>query len=130
MVISVLLLLWHGWRSAHKRLMLWPLAVSIVTPLCVEGLKRITHFPRPDGEPTGFPSGHTTYAFGLAWLLTLAYPRLSPLWFGITVAIGWSRMEGLAHYPYQVLCGGILGTLIGWGTSHFIDDKQPKSARE
>lgn len=117
---AVLLLLWHGWRSAGKRLLWWPLAVSLATFLCVEGLKRATRLPRPEGEPTGFPSGHTTFAFALAWLLSLAFPRLRPLWFGVAVCIGWSRMEGLAHFPYQILCGAILGTLIGWSVPRFI----------
>lgn len=121
--VAAVLLLWRGWRTPGRRLMWWPLAVSLGTFLCVEGLKRATRLPRPDGEATGFPSGHTTFAFALAWLLSLAYPRLRPLWFGAAVSIGWSRMEGLAHFPYQVLCGAVFGTLIGWGVSHFIPSR-------
>lgn len=118
--VAAVLLLRHGWRSSGRRLLWWPFAVSLGTFLCVEGLKRATRLPRPDGEPTGFPSGHTTFAFALAWLLSLVCPRLRPLWFGVAVCIGWSRMEGLAHFPYQVLCGVVLGTLIGWCISYFI----------
>lgn len=120
MAVAAVLLLRRGWVSARRRLLWWPIAVSLGTVVCVEGLKRATHQPRPDGEPTGFPSGHTTFAFALAWLLSFVFPKLRPLWFGVAVCIGWSRMEGLAHFPYQVLCGAVLGTLIGWSTNYFI----------
>jgi membrane-associated phospholipid phosphatase len=117
--LALVLLLWRGTRG-QKWLLWWPLLVAVLTPLCVEGLKRATRLPRPDGDPSGFPSGHTTFAFGLAWLLTQVYPRGTPLWFAVAVAIGWSRVEGHAHFPYQVLCGAFFGTVIGWLISHKI----------
>jgi len=86
----------------------------------VEVLKRATGLPRPDGDPTGFPSGHTTFSFAIAWLLTQTNPKLAPLWYAVAVAIGWSRVEGDAHFPYQVLCGAVLGTLLAWGISRFL----------
>ncbi len=117
--LSLILLLWRGARE-NRRFFWWVGLVSLLTPLCIEGLKRLTRLPRPDGDPTGFPSGHTTVSFALAWLLMQAYPRGTPLWFAVAVAIGWSRVEGHAHFPYQVLCGACLGTLVGWGISHKI----------
>ena len=116
-VLAAVLLLWRGARTPDKRLLWWPIAVGAITFASVEGLKRLTLLPRPDGEPTGFPSGHTTFSFALAWLMTQVYPRLAPLWYGVAVAIGWARMEGLAHFPYQVLSGAVLGTAIGYGIS-------------
>lgn len=118
--VALVLLLRQGWRAPGRRLLWWPLAAGLATFLCVEGLKRATALPRPDGAPTGFPSGHTTFAFALAWLLSLACPRLRLLWYGVAVWIGWARMEGLAHFPYQVLWGAVLGTLIGWGVSRAV----------
>ena len=125
--LALILLVWRGARG-QKYLFWWPALVAALTPLCVEGLKRLTRLPRPDGDPTGFPSGHTTFAFALAWLLTRVYPRLTPLWFAVAVAIGWSRVEGHAHFPYQVLCGALLGTGIGALVSHKIA-KPPSGAR-
>lgn len=122
--LTAALLLWRAFRAGPKRLLWWPPAVALVCGLCVEGLKRTTHWPRPDGAPTGFPSGHTTFAFALAFLLTQTHPRLAPLWYGVAVAIGWSRVEGDAHFPYQVLCGAALGTLVGWGVS-----RPPRASR-
>lgn len=111
-VASVLLLAFSRVRR-DQRCLEWLLRVALATVLSVEGLKSLTGLPRPDGHPTGFPSGHTTAMFALAWLLARIHPRLSPLWFAVAVSVGWARMEGKAHFPYQVICGAILGTIIG-----------------
>ena len=118
--LAAILVLWHGLRGGPKRLLWWPPAVALGSGLCVEVLKRGTGLPRPDGDPTGFPSGHTTFSFALAWLLTQTHPRLAPLWYAVAVGIGWSRVEGDAHFPYQVLCGAVLGTLVAWGISRVL----------
>ena len=117
--LSLVLLVWRGVHGL-KRLLWWPVLVATLTPLCVETLKRATRLPRPDGDPSGFPSGHTTFAFALAWLLAQVFPRGTLLWFTIAVAIGWSRVEGHAHFSYQVLCGALFGTVIGWVISQKI----------
>ncbi len=120
MGIAAALLIWRALRTGPKRLLWWPPAVAAGTGLCVEVLKRATHLPRPDGDPTGFPSGHTTFSFAIAWLLTRTHPKLAPLWYVVAVGIGWSRVEGEAHFPYQVLCGAALGTLLAWAISRFL----------
>ena len=125
--LAAILLLWRGARG-EKRFLWWPLLAGLLTPLVVEGLKRATRLPRPDGDPSGFPSGHTTLSFALAWLLARAHPRGTPLWFGFAVSIGWSRIEGHAHFPYQVLCGAVFGTGIGWLISHKLT-QPPSGAR-
>lgn len=117
------LLLWRGLRAGPRLAAWWLLADSLLTPLCVEGLKAITRLPRPvdqDGHVglNGFPSGHTTYSFALAWLLTQIHPRLAPLWYLWAVTIGWSRIEGGAHFRYQVLVGAALGTGVAWAITH------------
>jgi membrane-associated phospholipid phosphatase len=113
--LAAALLLWQSCKSKSLRYFWWLFAVSLTTALCVEGLKRATGLPRPDGEPTGFPSGHTTIVFALAWLLTQIFPQWASLWYGVAASVGWSRVEGHAHFPYQVLCGAMLGTAVGWG---------------
>ena len=118
--IAAVLFIWRGLRGGPKLLLWWPPAIALGTGLCVEVLKRATGLPRPDGDPTGFPSGHTTFSFAIAWLLTQTNPKLAPLWYAVAVAIGWSRVEGDAHFPYQVLCGAALGTFLAWGISRVI----------
>ena len=122
-VLAAGLLLWQAFRAGPRLVAWWLLADSLLTPLCVEGLKAITRLPRPrdlDGHigHNGFPSGHTTYSFALAWLLTQIHPRLAPLWYVWAVVIGWSRVEGGAHFRYQVLAGAVLGTGVAWAITH------------
>ena len=124
--LAATLLLWRAWRGRDKLLFWWPLLVSLGTFSCVEILKGVTRWPRPNGEPTGFPSGHTMFSFALAWLLTQTHPRLAPLWFGMAVSVGWSRVDGNAHFPYQVLCGAVFGTLLGWAISRRV--RRPANA--
>ena len=119
--LTIVLLLWRGFRSHAKRLLWWPVAASLGVFLCVQILKTATRLPRPDGQRDGFPSGHTTYVFALAWLLSQTFPRLSPLWYGLAVSVGWSRVEGHAHFPYEALWGAFFGTIIGWWVSHGFD---------
>lgn len=97
----------------------WALDVAICTLILSQGLKYVLHMPRPSGGPSGAISGHTAFAIALAWLVSETYPRLSPIWFGLAIAVAWSRVEVGAHFPYQIPLGGILGALIGWSISHY-----------
>jgi len=61
----------------------------------------------------GFPSGHTSTAFGTAIPLLVAVPEI-----GIPVTVfagvmGWARIYDKAHYPTDVGVGAILGILAG-----------------
>jgi membrane-associated phospholipid phosphatase len=92
----------------------WCLDIIVCTVLLSNGLKLLLQLPRPSGSASGSVSGHTAFAFGLAWLILETYPHLAPLWFGLAVAIGWSRIETQAHYAYQVPLGAALGSALGW----------------
>jgi membrane-associated phospholipid phosphatase len=67
------------------------------------------YWPRPSGKDGGFPSGHAAASCALAFLLTERLPKGAPLWYAIAALITWSRVEAGAHYPYQIVCGAILG---------------------
>jgi len=112
--ILISLLVLHGWARQwpRRKALWWSLDIILCTTLCVHLLKVTTHLPRPSGSPSGFPSGHTTFAFALAGLMLETRPRLAPLWFAFAIAVGWSRVEVHAHYPYQVLVGSVLGFLL------------------
>lgn len=131
-------LVWRGLRTGDRNALWWAVLGGAGTTLIVGVLKSATHLPRPrdrDGHVSfdGFPSGHTTTSFALAWLLTRAFPRLAPLWYALAAAIGWSRVEGHAHFRYQVLCGAVLGTGIAWavteGTAR-VRRRGPTAARD
>ncbi len=106
---------------------------SRVRWLCVPGLVGLTAFistsgkltirrPRPsagqDASPVGrlgfassFPSTHAACAFAIAtWMHTS--PRRNWL-YGLAAMLGYTRVHRRAHYPGDVLAGGILGYTIG-----------------
>jgi membrane-associated phospholipid phosphatase len=120
-IIPALIGVWKSSRLkesawAHS-VWLWRVFDSILLDFFfvdVAGKRTFTSLHRPDApDRPGFPSGHATFAFVLAWLIWRRYPRLGPLWFGIAGAIAWSRVEVMAHFPYQVVGGALFGMLIG-----------------
>lgn len=99
------------WKRSVLAWWVWDLCItSLVT---VQGAKAIFRLPRPSGNYGGFPSGHTTFVFGVAWLMSNVYPRASVVWFALACAVGWSRVEIGAHFPYQVAAGAVVGLLVG-----------------
>ena len=66
---------------------------------------------KSDGGSPSFPSGHTSFAFGMATSLSIAYPR----WYVIVPSmiyassVGYSRMYLGVHYPSDVLAGALVG---------------------
>ncbi len=62
-------------------------------------------------DPTyaSFPSGHATTAFALAAVLALLMPRARTGFLAFAAALSISRVVVGAHYPSDVLAGGLLG---------------------
>ncbi|KYZ75701.1 hypothetical protein AXX12_10845 [Anaerosporomusa subterranea] len=76
---------------------------------------------RPGDLPGGFPSGHATHAFVMAFALTSCFPRFWWLWNLIAAVISWSRVEVGDHTGFQVTVGVCFGILIAWAfTSRWI----------
>lgn len=69
-----------------------------------------------------FPSSHATNHFALATLLFLTWGRRWRKWrwlllvWAASIALGQVYVG--VHYPLDILGGGILGTLIGWGVAY------------
>jgi membrane-associated phospholipid phosphatase len=88
------------------------------------GLKDLVHRTRPfDAHPaihplyvvhsSSFPAGHGATAFAGAVLLSYVALRLAPLFLGLAVAIGFSRVYDGVHYPTDVLAGAAIGVAVG-----------------
>ena len=76
--------------------------------------RRFIPWPRPNHpDLPGFPSGHATFAFLMAWMIWRRFPKLGPAWFAMATTIGWSRYQVAAHFPYQIIVGAILGCTLG-----------------
>lgn len=58
-----------------------------------------------------FPSGHTTMAFCLAFIVSRYYPRWTVVSYLFAVTVGLYRVDGFSHFPSDVLAGAMVGTL-------------------
>ena len=113
----------------------WLLAAMLLAGLCVFALKKMIPRPRPltDFAPLieagkvqvhvlgeqlkyrSFPSGDTQTAFTAATYLSLFLPRWSPLFLCLAVAVGLSRIYMGVHFPLDVIIGGLVGAVFGFG---------------
>lgn len=103
----------------HKRPDLWAwraLDAILLDFLVVDALgkDRFKGLGRPGRfDQSGFPSGHATMAFLMAFLIWRRFPKLGPLWFAMATLIAWSRVQSQAHFPYQVLVSVFYGCGLG-----------------
>ncbi len=108
------------------------LAVTLADQISVQVFKNNFQRLRPCNEPSlkglvhlfngecgggfSFVSSHATNSFNVA-LLSLMFIRRR--WYTIAIivwasVIGYSRIYLGVHYPADVICGSLLGALIGW----------------
>ncbi len=106
--------------------------VQRLRPCHEPSLEGLVHLVNGEcGGQFSFVSSHATNSFDVA-LLSLSF--IKKRWFTISIiiwalVIGYSRIYLGAHYPGDVVCGSILGALIGWSTYKFyvlIDNKTLK----
>jgi undecaprenyl-diphosphatase len=96
------------------------LKFSIAEPRPVIALKNV-HLLVSEIDPYSFPSGHTTNAFALAtvfglnWKIPIFKRTVKLIWILIPIAaiVGFSRIYIGVHYPLDVLCGAIIGIILG-----------------
>lgn len=91
--------------------------VQRLRPCLEPELNGLVHLFRGEcGGKYSFVSSHATNSFDVA-LLSLLFIRKR--WYTISIiiwaaVIGYSRIYLGVHYPGDVICGSILGALIGW----------------
>ena len=113
---------WRSWRPAQLIL-----SVTVLVTAVVQLSKSFFIAPialRPSGGYEGFPSGHASATFSLAFVLSLYYPRLWWAWYATAALISWSRVQTNAHSEMQIAAGMLFGTLVAWGLGGLLWEKK------
>lgn len=127
--IICLIALFYGWKKGAY------LALgTTLTGLIAQALKRsfFQNSPRPKlyfeqmGQPItlpkdievhsihSMPSGHTSGAFALCFLIIFMFPnsKFNFLWLTGAIMVGYSRIVLAQHFPLDVLMGAVIGFLV------------------
>jgi undecaprenyl-diphosphatase len=76
-----------------------------------------------------FPSIHAMNVFAAAAFLSTFYPRARSLFYLMAVLVAFSRIYVGVHFPSDVLCGAILGWLIGRTVGYLLNQAEEKARR-
>lgn len=91
-------------------------------------LKYIINRKRPENEcprwDSSFPSGHTTFIFTHAYIISHHYPSTRIPLFAFATTVGFARIYLGKHYPTDVLAGAALGLLTGLLTVKVIESSE------
>ncbi len=87
------------------------LAINGLTTLALKG---IANNESPNGDPFGWPSGHTSSTFCLATVMHEAYgPKVGIPLFIFASFVGYERIDARNHDFNDVISGAIIGIAIG-----------------
>jgi undecaprenyl-diphosphatase len=132
--LAILIYLGYNYKRKFLVILLFIIvAVTLADQFSVQLFKNIFHRLRPCHEPSiqnmvhlvkgecgglyGFVSSHASNSFNVALLSLMLIKKR---WYTISIilwaaVIGYSRIYLGVHYPGDVICGSMLGALIGWG---------------
>ena len=99
---------------------------NITLEMCITSNVKCNVVPslkeHPIKKPIGysFPSGHSASSFAVATVCIFGGIPFAYLFFILAILISFSRMYLFVHYPTDVICGGIFGSIIGYIISLYI----------
>lgn len=83
-------------------------------------LADLVHIIVPCGGGKSFPSSHAANHFALAVFSGISLRHLArwvmPVGLLWAASVSYAQVYVGVHFPLDVLCGGLLGALVGWGT--------------
>jgi membrane-associated phospholipid phosphatase len=126
-ILAHLLMFFAGWRQHSWRPVIYNTAVALTVTAVVQ-LSKIYLIAdiaiRPSGGYEGFPSGHASATFSLAFVLSLYYPRLSWFWYAVAGLVSWSRVQTNAHAELQIAAGMLFGTIVAYSFAIWLERKK------
>ena len=126
-VCAHLAMFFSGWKLRSWQPVLYDAAVALIVTATVQLSKRFFIADiaiRPSGGYEGFPSGHASATFSLAFVLSLYYPRLWWLWYSVAGLVTWSRIQTNAHTELQITAGMLFGTIVAYIVAMLIRRKK------
>ncbi len=128
LVVPLLLLLWFwpgGERALNQRLA-GAVVIGIVLSKVFEiGLGEVHQVARPfvsdpdtrllitHGADNSFPSGHTSFAFGVAGTVVWWRQRLGAVALVCAAFVGFARVYVGVHWPVDIVVGAFVGLVAG-----------------
>ena len=79
---------------------------------------------------SSFPSTHSAFAFGAATAIFMNYRKAGVAAFIVAAFVAFSRLYLFVHFPTDVLCGIILGILVGFAAVRICDATEKKMRKE
>jgi undecaprenyl-diphosphatase len=122
--LCLLIILWKGDRKLRYALIASLIVVVITDQLASSVLKPLFARPRPCkvmdvhllvGCGAGFslPSSHAANLFGQVFFFKKIAPQSAKFLIPLAIIVALSRVFVGVHYPFDILVGAALGTLVG-----------------
>jgi membrane-associated phospholipid phosphatase len=90
-------------------------------------LADIVHIIVPCGSGQSFPSSHATNHFALAVFSAVSLGHMARWVWAVgliwAASVSYAQVYVGVHFPFDVLCGGLLGATIGWFTGHAFNNR-------
>ena len=138
-VIGIVMLFFNRYRKAGVSVLVSLLFSLLICNMIIKPLvARIRPFDINTAvtliitKPTdySFPSGHTSAAFAATVAVLLGrHKRIGTAMLVLALVLAFSRLYLYVHYPTDVLCGMIIGTVcgvLGYSVVKFISDKRSR----
>ena len=92
----------------------------------VEGISLLISPPKD----FSFPSGHTLASFVSAVTLMLEHKKGAKVFLCLAILISFSRLYLYVHFPSDVICGAIFGTIIAFFVKYLFDRRAFKKSKQ
>lgn len=130
----------YPWRQKIEMFSVAAVTVVLSRGVITEVIRLFIHRLRPFADPAmlrvhqlltdsawSFPSGHSTFFYGLSTVVYLYNKKWGIGFFVVTVIITFARVAAGVHYPSDIVAGALIGVfsaLIGYyGVRRFLAPK-------